>query len=93
MCIPNYGKHGGQRGYKGHVLNLPQDVQGFIDRLPCNVAQLPILLLRRSGEGNSHADLQVHHDRVLTALHWLHHNNPFYANVTIDLVAVQSAAG
>lgn len=24
-------KHGGQRGYKGHVLNLPQDVQGFLN--------------------------------------------------------------
>ena len=25
-----YRKHGGQRGYKGHVLNLPQDIQGIL---------------------------------------------------------------
>ena len=24
MCV--YRKHGGQRGYKGHVLNLSQDI-------------------------------------------------------------------
>ena len=83
-----YRKHGGQCGYKGHVLNLPQDVQGFLDRLPCDVNKLPILLLRRSGEGNTHADLRICRDRVLTALQWLHQNNPFYANITIDLDAV-----
>ena len=26
-----YRKHGGQRGYKGHVLNLPQDIQSFFE--------------------------------------------------------------
>ncbi len=39
-----YSKHGGQRGYKGHVLNMPQEVQGFLDRLPCEVSQLPIVV-------------------------------------------------
>jgi hypothetical protein len=24
-----YRKHGGQRGYRGHVFNLPQNIQGF----------------------------------------------------------------
>ena len=27
-------KHGGQRGYKGHVLNLSQDIQSFFNSLP-----------------------------------------------------------
>ena len=43
MCV--YHKHGGQRGYRGHVLNLPQDIQGFLNRLPRNIAQLPYLTL------------------------------------------------
>ena len=42
-----YRKHGGQRGYKGHVLNLPQDVQSFLNRLPAQVADLPVV--RRHG--------------------------------------------
>ena len=35
-----YCKLGGQRGYKGHVLNMPQDVQGFLDKLPPHFNQL-----------------------------------------------------
>lgn len=87
MCV--YRKHGGQRGYKGHVLNLPQDIQGFLDKLPCNVQDLPVLLLRRTGEDNTHTDLRVRRDKVLNALQWLQQNNPFYTNITIDHVAVQ----
>ena len=64
-----YRKHGGQRGYKGHVLNLPQDIPDFLNRLPPKVSDLPILLLRRSGENNTHTDLCVRRDGVLTALH------------------------
>ena len=87
MCV--YRKHGGQRGYKGHVLNLPQDIQGFLDRLPCNVKELPVLLLRRNGEDNTHTDLCVRRDRVFTALQWLQSNNPFYSSITIDHTALQ----
>lgn len=54
MCI--HWKCGGQRRYKGHVLNLPQDIQGFLDCLPHNVNDLPILLLRRTGDNNIHID-------------------------------------
>ena len=43
MCV--YRKNGGQRGYRGHVLNLPQDIQGFRNRLPRNIAHLPYLII------------------------------------------------
>ena len=66
MCVNS--RYGDQRGYKGHILNLPQDGQGFLDRPHCNVNELPVLLLRRSGEDNT---LHVRQDRVLTALLWL----------------------
>lgn len=86
MCV--YRKHGGQRGYKGHVVNIPQDIQGFLDRLPRNVDELPVLLIRRTGENNTHADLRVRRQKVLSALRWLCINNPFYSSVTIDQTAV-----
>lgn len=35
-----YHKHGGQRGYSGHVLNLPQNIQEFVNKLPNNVRTL-----------------------------------------------------
>ena len=49
--MPIYRKHGGQRRYKGHVLNLPQDIQGFLNSLPANVSDLPILVIRKQGAG------------------------------------------
>ena len=48
-----YRKHVGQRGYKGHVLNLPQDIQGFLNSLPANMSDLPILVIRKQGAGES----------------------------------------
>ena len=46
-----YRKHGGQRGYKGNVLNLPEDIQGFLNSLPPNVGGLPILVIKKQGAG------------------------------------------
>ena len=87
MCV--YRKPGGQRGYRGHVLNLPQDVQGFVDTLPRCVADLPILLVRRHGVDNTHADFRVRRERVLNALQWLQSNNRFYHDINIDFSLLQ----
>ena len=84
-----YRKHGGQRGYKGHVLNLPQDIQGFLDTLPRNINDLPILFLRRNGHDNTHVDLQVRRNIVMLALQWLKLHNPYYLNITINDDALQ----
>ena len=48
-----YRDQGGQRGYKGHFLNLPQDVQGFSNSLPTSVSDLPILITRKQGSGKN----------------------------------------
>ena len=86
MCV--YRKHGGQRGYKGHVLNLPQDIQGFLSRLPPNVAQLPYLIIRKHGADNTHRDCRVRRQKVLEAITWLKDNNPFYVDIQIDYEAL-----
>ena len=87
MCV--YRKHGGQRGYKGHVLNLPQDIQGFLNRLPPNVTQLPYLIIRRHGTDNTHRDCRVRRQKVLQAITWLKENNPFYADIVIDYESLE----
>ena len=47
-----YRKHGGQRGrLQGHVLNLPEDIEGFLNSFPANVSDLPILVIRKQGAG------------------------------------------
>ena len=84
-----YRKHGGQWGYKGHVVNLPQDIQGFLDQLPCNISDLPILIIRRHGGENTHADFRVRREKILFALQWLKTNNPCYKDITINHGALQ----
>ena len=84
-----YRKHGGQWGYKGHVVNLPQDVQGFLTSLPSSTSNLPVLVLRKQGADNTHADFRVRRAKVLSALQWLQSNNPCYKEITIDYMSLQ----
>ena len=88
MCV--YRKHGGQRGYKGHVINFHQDIQGFLNKLPCSVKDLPLLIVRRHGADNTHKDFKVKRQNVLTALQWLKLNNPCYKDIIIDMTSIAS---
>jgi hypothetical protein len=85
-----YRKHGGQMGYKGHVLNLPQDIQSFLNRLPSRVADLPVLIVRRHGAEDIHRDFTVRRHKVLEAVLWLKTNNPFFKDIEIDIDVIQS---
>ena len=78
MCV--YRKRGGQHGYKGHV-NLPQNIDSFLNTLPCNVNDLLILIVCRKGAENTHADFRVRRSKVLSALHWLKQKNICYRNI------------
>ena len=59
-----YRKKGGQCGYSGHVVNLPQNIQGFLNKLPCHVSDLPSLVIRQQRANDAHRDWTVRHDRV-----------------------------
>ena len=41
-----YRLRGGQNGYRGNVINFPQDIKGFTDRLPRNPTSLDVLVVR-----------------------------------------------
>ncbi|XP_028419285.1 uncharacterized protein LOC114545138 [Dendronephthya gigantea] len=84
-----YRKHGGQRGYKGHVLNLPQDIQSFLNRLPAQVADLPVMIVRRQGADETHKDFTVRRHKVFEAISWLKTNNPFFKDIEIDRDIIQ----
>ena len=49
-----YREHGGQRGYKGHVFKLPQEIQSFFNSLPSQASDLPVVVVRRHGVENTH---------------------------------------
>ena len=84
-----YHKHGGQLGYSGHVLNLPQNIQQFINKLPVNVSDLPILTVTRQGAQGTHCNFRVRRNKVVSALQWLKYNNKFYMDIEIDFDSVQ----
>ena len=87
MCV--YRKHGGQRGYKGHVLNFPKDIQNFFPRLPPSVAELPFLIIRRYGVDNTHRDCRVRRHKVMQGITWYKDNNPYYSDIVIDEESLQ----
>ena len=67
-CVSTRKRMANVRGYKNHVLNFPQDIQGFLDSLPSYVSNLPFLVVRRMGQDNSHRDFKVRRTRVYDAL-------------------------
>ena len=48
-----YRLRGGQHGYRGNVINFPQDVQEFTTHLPQNPSSLDVLVVRRQSVNNS----------------------------------------
>ena len=78
----------GQYGYKGHIINLPQDVTAFATSLPRYRSELDIVLVRREGAANSHRDFRVRKSVVLRALLWLKEHNKYYRTIDINPAAL-----
>ena len=78
----------GQFGYKGHVINLPQDLTSFATSLPRRASELDVILVRKEGTKDSHRDFRVRRSIVLRALQWLKKNNKYYQKIEIDLSAL-----
>lgn len=74
----------GQYGYKGHVINLPQDITAFATSLPRLTSELDVILVRKEGSANSHRDFRVRKSVVLRALQWLKQHNKYYHRIEID---------
>ena len=69
---------GGQIGFGSHVLNVPQDIHGFVTDVQRKVSELDFLVLAKSA--NQLALTQnmftVNGQQVVDALKWLQCNNP-----------------
>ena len=76
----------GQYGYKGHVINLPQDVISFARSLPRLPSELDVLVVRKEQE-QSHRDFRVRRFVVQEALKWLLENNKYYRANQVHLDA------
>ena len=78
----------GQYGYRGHVINLPQDITTFASSLPRLPAELDVIFVRKEGSQNSHRDFRVRKSVVQRALMWLKRNNKYYHSIDIDVAAL-----
>ena len=80
----------GQYGYRGHVLNLPQDIQSLATSLPRTGKSVGVIVVRRKGKNDANKDFCVRRDRVQEALLWLRRNNRYYSNIRIDYAALNA---
>lgn len=81
-----YGSRG-QYHYTGNIMNVEQNIDDIARTLPNTPANLGIVVVRRAAV-TGHIDFRVRKMKVLKALEWLKCNNPFYADIEIDLEAL-----
>ena len=84
--ISVYRLREGQHGYRGNVINFPQDVQEFATKLPQNPSLLDVLVICHQSASNLEAyrDFNVRRAKIAHALYWLKENNDYYADIIID---------
>ena len=76
-----YVKPGGQRGYSGHCLNLPQSIEELASSLPRYPKDVSVIVVKIKGKDNNFKDVSVRRQHVADALYWLINNNPHYSDV------------
>src|SRR5215212_2921579 len=87
-----YRLRGGQHGYRGNVINFPQDIQEFTKTLPRQPSSLDVLVVRRqtANEPTAFRDFIVRREKVARALLWLKKHNGYYKDITIDNEILQT---
>ena len=78
-----YIKPGGQRGYSGHCINLPQNVTQLATSLPRYPKDLAVIIVKVKGRDNTFKDM-VRKQKIQIALFWLINNNPHYSELIIN---------
>ena len=79
-----YINPGGQRGYSGHCVNLPQNITELASSLPLYAKDVSVILVKMKGKNNTFKDVYVRGQKVADALNWLVVHNPCYKNLTFN---------
>ena len=85
-----YIKPGGQTGYSGHCINLPQNITELATSLPRYPKDLAVIIVKVKGRDNTFKDVTVRKQKVHNALAWLVNNNPHYSELIINEDALNS---
>ena len=59
-----YVKPGGQRGYSGHCINLPQDISELAESLPRYPKNVPYLVVSMKGKGSTCKEVIVRREKL-----------------------------
>ena len=63
-----YTKPGGQRAYRGHCINFPQEVQQPFYTLPRQPKELPVIIVTVDGKNDMSKDLIVRREKSIVCL-------------------------
>lgn len=63
-----YTKPGGQRAYRGHCINFPQEVQQLFYTLPRQPKELPVIIVTVDGKNDMSKDLIVRREKSIVCL-------------------------
>ena len=74
----------GQLGYKGHVINIAQDIQVLATALPRLPSEIETFVVCKPGKNIENEQLIVRRQYVLEALQCLKENNVAYRNLKLD---------
>ena len=85
-----YVKPGGQWGFSGHCINLPQNLTELATSLPRYPKDLAVIIVKIKGKDSTFKDVSVRRNKVHDALQWLIKNNPHYSDLTINEEALSS---
>ena len=75
---------GGQLGYKGHIINIAQDVQKLASSLPRLPSEIETFVVCKPGQKIEEKQLRVRRKNIQEALVYLQKNNPMYNKIVID---------
>ena len=79
-----YHLPGGQLGYKGHVINIAQDVQALATALPRLPHEIETFIVCKPGKDIKTDQLVVRRNYILEALQCLKENNITYRDLKLD---------
>lgn len=85
-----YVKQGGQRGYSGHCVYLPQNVGELAKSLPRYPKDLSVIVVKFKGKENTFKTLNVRRQVVADALSWLLKHNQHYSDIELNQDAFNS---
>ena len=74
---------GGQLLSRGYVANFSQDISVICNTLPRLTSELPILIVKKTGQNNSSKEFKVCRKRISTLLKYLCSNNPDWIRLNI----------